>query len=223
MAFREKQDRILRYDPDLLVVQECESPDAGGDWSAFSDWLWVGENEHKGLGVFARNGLSLEPADVDGRGGRFSLPVAVEGGPDVLGVWAMNDEENPENRYVGQVYRALQDYHEFVDLRTVVAGDFNWNVVWDESPKSPLCGDFSDVLDILDRRGLRSAYHAVSGSGFGEEDDPTFFMHKKRDRPYHTDYVFAPEELVESAAELWVGEYDEWKESSDHVPILVEV
>ena len=26
MAFRKKKDQILRYDPDVLVVQECENP-----------------------------------------------------------------------------------------------------------------------------------------------------------------------------------------------------
>ena len=223
MAFRKKKDQILRYDPDILVIQECESPSAKGDWSEFSDWIWVGEDEHKGLGIFSRNGISLEPGNVSGAGGRFSIPVATDTSVDVLGVWAMNDKQNPENRYIGQVYTALQDYCEWIDSETVVVGDFNWNVVWDESPKSPLRGDFSDTVGILNDCGLRSGYHAVTDSEFGDEDTPTFYMHKKQDRPYHIDYIFAPDRTAGSTAEIVVGKYDDWIDASDHMPVMMTV
>lgn len=223
MAFRKKKDRILRYDPDVLVIQECEAPDTNGDWSAFSDWMWVGEDEHKGLGVFSRNGISLEPAGVAECGGRFTIPIVTDGPMDLLAVWAMDDERNPENRYVGQVHAALRDYREFVDSDTVVLGDFNWNVIWDESPKGPLRGDFSETVDVLNDCGLRSAYHALTDSDFGNEDDSTFFMHKKRERGYHIDYIFAPEEVVRSAGSLSVGAYDKWFDASDHMPVMVEI
>jgi len=223
MAFRKKKGQILRYDPDILVIQECESPSANGDWSEFSDWVWVGEDKHKGLGIFSRNGISLEPGDVTGRGGRYSVPVATDAGIDVLGVWAMNDKQKPENRYISQVYTALQDYREWVDSGTVVVGDFNWNVIWDESPKSPLRGDFSDTVGILNDCGLRSVYHSVVGPDFGEEDTPTFHMHKKRDREYHIDYIFVPDRTVDSVSEFTIGEYDDWIDASDHMPVIVEI
>jgi len=222
-AFRKKKDRVLTFDPDVLVIQECENPDTNGDWSEFSDWLWVGENENKGLGVFSRNDLSLEPASVEGEGGRFTLPVVIDDELTLLGVWAMNDRRNPANRYIGQVYRALEEYREFIDSNTIVAGDFNWNVVWDESPKSRLRGDFSDTLGVLNDCGLQSVYHSVTNTEFGTEDDPTFFMHKNEERPYHIDYVFAPDRMVESVTEFTVGEYDDWFDVSDHLPIVVEL
>lgn len=223
MAFRKKKDRLLECNPDVLVVQECECPDQHGDWSAFSDWCWIGANEHKGLAVFTRNGLSLETAGTVGDGGRFTLPVETDGPLDVLGVWAMNDEENPKHRYISQVYEALRDYEDFVGGNTVVAGDFNWNVIWDESPKYSLVGDFSDTVALLHDAGLRSAYHASTDHDFGREDDSTFFMHKKRDRCYHTDYVFVPETDGEGPTTCTVGSYDEWIDASDHVPVFVEL
>lgn len=223
MAFRTKKDLILQYDPDILVIQECENPDTKGDWSEFSDWRWIGENEHKGLGVFSRNGLSLESADVRGQGGLLTILVATDGPIDVLGVWAMNDEQNPEKRYIGQVYTAVREYREFIDSDTAVIGDFNWNSIWDESPKSPLYGDFSDTVGILNECGLRSAYHTLNDSDFGSEATPTFFMHKKQDREYHIDYIFLPEVVVESTVGLSVGEYGDWIDASDHMPIMVEL
>lgn len=223
MAFRKKKGRILQYDPDILVIQECENPDTSGDWSEFSDWMWIGEDDHKGLGVFSRNGLFLETAGVEGVGGRFTLPVTTDGSIDVLGVWAVNDKQNPEKRYIGQVYTALQEYCEFIGSNTVVIGDFNWNVIWDESPNSPLCGDFADTVDILNDRGLQSVYHTLVGPEFGSEDDPTFFMHKKRNRSYHTDYVFLSNEAVKSVTSFSIGAYDDWIDASDHMPMMIEL
>jgi exonuclease III len=223
MAFRKKRDRLLQYDPDVLVIQECENPDKNGEWSAFSDWLWIGDNEHKGLGVFVRNDRSLTPAPVTGCGGRFSLPVTTEGSLDVLGLWAMNDEQRPKRRYIGQVYRTLRAYDEWIDENTVVAGDFNWNVVWAESPKRPLCGDFRDTVGLLHDHNLRSSYHTLTGTAFGEETTPTFFMHKKREKEYHTDYLFAEADTLDSGATCTVGTYDEWIDASDHVPVVVDL
>lgn len=122
---------------------------------------------------------------------------------------AMNDKQNPEKRYIGQVYTALQAYSEFVDSNTVVAGDFNWNAIRDESPRSPLCGDFSATVECLHGNGLQSAYHTMTSSEFGTEEDPTFFMHRKQSKKYHTDYIFFPKEHTESVADFSVGAYDD--------------
>lgn len=222
MAFRNKKERVLRHDPDILLIQECENPATKSDWSEFSDWVWAGDNENKGLGVFARDGITLDLVNDGTRESRYVLPVAVEGAIDVLGVWAMNDESDPRKRYIGQVYTALQQYRDFVDADTIVAGDFNWNAVWDDSPKSQLCGNFAETVEILNECGLRSVYHSITDSEFGTEGEATFFMHKNQDRPYHIDYVFAPENLVQSVQDCVIGEYDEWTDSSDHMPILVE-
>lgn len=74
----------------------------------------------------------------------------------------------------------------------------------------------------MNEAGLRSAYHDVQGEEFGEETESTFYMHKKGARPYHIDYAFAPRRLTGSGMEVTVGEYDDWIDASDHVPLLVE-
>lgn len=55
-AFRKKADTILLKRPDILVVQECEPPDklvfnSTTQWP--NDFLWFGDNKHKGLGIFS--------------------------------------------------------------------------------------------------------------------------------------------------------------------------
>lgn len=165
-AFRQKQYHLLDLEPDIAVVPECEHPAEKGDWSAWADWRWTGDDPHKGLGVFARSDIAISDTTAIVEADHF-LHVETDG-VDILAVWAMNDRDTPQQRYIGQVHTALETHPELVDEDTVVAGDFNWNVMWDESPDSPLCGDFADVRAALNENGLYSAYHAVCGDVFGE-------------------------------------------------------
>jgi hypothetical protein len=219
-AFRRKQHELLDIEPDIAVVPECEHPAEKGDWSAWTDWRWTGDDPHKGLGVFTRGGITASDTTEIAEADHF-LHVETDA-VDVLAVWAMNDRENPRQRYIGQLHTVLETHSELIDEDTVVAGDFNWNVMWDESPNSPLCGDLSDVRATLNENGLHSAYHAVRGDEFGEEAEATFHMHKKEDRPHHIDYAFVPKHQIGSKAEVTVGRYDDWIDASDHMPLLVE-
>jgi exodeoxyribonuclease-3 len=56
----------------------------------------------------------------------------------------------------------------------------------------------------------------------GEEKNPTFFQAKKRDKSYHTDYIFSKKNTLENLKEFSVGQYDEWIKYSDHMPLLME-
>ncbi|GGL67155.1 endonuclease/exonuclease/phosphatase family protein [Halocalculus aciditolerans] len=220
MAFRNKRAKVLGWDPDVLVIQEAENPNHKGSWNKFTDWAWIGDNPNKGLAIFTRNGHAIDPINAPATDAEYVLPVTVAG-RTIVGVWAMNDKSNPEQRYIGQVHTALQDYSELVNAETIVAGDFNWNVQWDESPKSPLVGGFADVTSTLNACGLMSAYHGATDDELGEETKSTFFMHKKQDRPYHTDYIFAPSSVIESDA-VRVGHFNNWIDASDHMPVMLD-
>lgn len=223
MAFRNKKHRLLEHDPDILVIQECERPDHAGTWNEFEDYEWVGENKNKGIGIYTRNGYTLDRIHEDVPA-RYFLPVSIPEVPPVtlLNVWAMNNTEQREKRYIGQLWTALQHY-DFVDEKTVIAGDINWNVRWDSSPAYGLVADYTDVINELDNYGLCSAYHELTGEDYGEESEPTFFMRRKEDKPFHTDHVFLPRSLVDAVTEFDVGSYEEWAEYSDHVPLFLEV
>jgi hypothetical protein len=44
-AFRRKQQELLNLEPDIAVVPECENPAEKGDWSAWTDWRWTGDDQ----------------------------------------------------------------------------------------------------------------------------------------------------------------------------------
>jgi len=142
MAFRKKYKYILSYKPDLLIVPESEHPENFKD-TFYSDVVWIGDNNKKGLSVFSFNNIkiSLHKSYCDEF--KYILPIEViinnEKIINLIAVWAQNDYEDPKRRYIGNVWCALNHYKDLLETSIIIAGDLNWNVIWD-SKKSPLYG-----------------------------------------------------------------------------------
>jgi endonuclease/exonuclease/phosphatase family metal-dependent hydrolase len=76
---------------------------------------------------------------------------------------------------------------------------------------------------MLNKYDIESAYHYHFKEDFGNEKNHTFFMHKKKEKPYHTDYIFLKKNTIENLKEFSVGKHDGWIKYSDHVPLLIEI
>lgn len=224
MAFRKKQKILIeRLDPDITVIQECEHPDKYPDEFSkelFPFRFWKGEDKNKGIAVFSK----YEIIELDDKSplSRFYIPFKICG-TIFIGIWAMNDKETPQNRYIAQVWNIINKYEELLNDDIVILGDFNWNIIWDKKPDYSLAGDFKDVNSMLNRYDIGSAYHHHFKEDFGNEKNPTFFMHKKEEKPYHIDYVFLNKCALDNLKECSVGKHDEWIRYSDHVPLLIEI
>lgn len=131
----------------------------------------------------------------------------------------MNNTEDVRQRYIGQVYSALEYYKNLLDYPSIIIGDFNWNAIWDKSPSYPLYGNLADVVEFLKIRNIRSVYHEFYNESFGNEIRPTFFMHHKQYKPYHIDYCFASSDFAVQGID--VGDFDSWIKRSDHMPLVV--
>jgi exodeoxyribonuclease III len=69
---------------------------------------------------------------------KYVLPIEVtvnnEKIMNLIAVWAQkNDEKDTKRRYIGNVWCALNHYKELLETPTIIAGDFNWNVIWDNN------------------------------------------------------------------------------------------
>jgi len=49
----------------------------------------------------------------------------------LFAIWAMNNKENRDARYIGQVWLAINYYEELLNNNTIMIGDFNSNKIWD--------------------------------------------------------------------------------------------
>lgn len=224
-AFRKKCELIeAAYKPDLLVVQECEDPSRSTrsyqEWAG--DYLWVGANKNKGIGVFDRSGVGLTEADwAPGRLELF-LPCRLGNGITLLAVWT-KQANSPNFRYIGQLWKYIQQHGEKLasSQPAVVIGDLNSNKCWDEWDR---WWNHSDVVRELSEFGIESFYHRYYNEDQGRESRPTLYHRRKRDKPYHVDYIFGSVGLLSSEESAFeVGEADEWLEQSDHMPLVANV
>src|SRR4030095_8014590 len=223
MAFRKKADTILKYQPDILVVPECEHPDKlkfNSDTPKPKDLLWFGSNQHKGLGIFAYGDFTFKLLRTHRPEFRLIIPIKVTGKLfqfTLYAVWAYNPSD-PDGTYVTQVWKAINHYkRSFGKTSTVLVGDFNSNTIWDKPRR---VGNHSAVVSRLEKKGIHSAYHRHFNLVQGKEEHPTLYMYRHKDKCYHIDYCFASEDMIEKLQSVEVGEYEFWRRYSDHVPVI---
>ncbi len=222
-ALRKKFDNLAEFDADLLIIQECEDPLEARDKN-YMDWaknyLWIGDTKNKGIGIFAKQDIELKKLDwtniYKDHSVKHFLPCSVNGEFDLLAVW--NHQNNSPNfGYIGQFWKYLQVNKDKIS-NTIITGDFNSNVIWDEWDR---WWNHSDVVKELNEIGIESIYHRFTKEEQGKETQPTFFLHRNLARPYHIDYCFAPTALINKLESMTIGLYENWKHLSDHSPVIV--
>jgi endonuclease/exonuclease/phosphatase family metal-dependent hydrolase len=221
-AFRKKYQMIASLHPDICVIQECENPNHVQD-REFSDWarncLWVGQNKHKGLGIFAVDSISLEQLNWQTRDVEFFLPCRVQSKFTIVGVWACKGSGKSYS-YIGQVWQFLNKNLDHVSKGDVLlAGDFNSNAIWDKKRRE---GNHSDVVNMLDQAGISSLYHSSNMVPHGTEDEATFFLYRNPEKPYHIDYIFGSNGFRDNLASIQIGDLGTWLQKSDHLPMVAE-
>ena len=224
MAFRKKAGFILAQHPDILIIQECEHPDRLKflpDISAPTDILWFGRNQHKGLAILSYGGYRLKLLDTHNPALQLIVPVAVTGSGlefTLYAIWAHNPDD-PDGRYIEQVWKALKHYKKnLTNKQTMLIGDFNSNTIWDKKRRK---SNHSNVVKHLEKKGIRSSYHLYFKQIQGQEEHPTFYLYRHKDKPYHLDYCFVSEDLAAMIQSVDIGQYDQWMEYSDHTPVMV--
>ena len=225
MAFRKKASAILVHAPDILVVPECEHIDKlifPADLPKPVSSLWFGSNPNKGLGIFSYGDFRLKKIRIHNPDLKMIIPIAVSGGSfdfTLFAVWA-NNPDDPDGCYVEQVWKAIHQYNKRINYKkTVLAGDFNSNTIWDRKYR---IGNHSHVVERLATKGIHSVYHLHHQQEQGKEQHPTQYMYRHSDKPYHLDYCFASKDLTDKIVSVEVGEFDHWSQYSDHVPVIVD-
>lgn len=226
MQFRDKIQHIKTFDPDILVISECELRYQQKfhleDWKEYNH-LWVGKHHFKGLGVLSKADIPIRIADFYDDRFRFVLPViATISGLDflILAAWAQGSYEHYERSYLGHVYAAAEYYFAFfTKFPSIYTGDFNSNCIWDKSYRQVT---HAGLVKLLQEANLESLYHYQTQEEQGKESAATLFMYRHRDKPYHIDYVFIPKEWCGNST-LSVLSPEEWLRHSDHVPLIADI
>ncbi len=225
MAFRKKANFILKHEPDILIVPECEHPDKlvfPIDTPKPTDTLWFGKNPHKGLAIFSYCDFRFKVLEEHNEDFKMIIPIAVTGGPfdfTLFAIWA-NNPADKDGHYITQVWKAITHYKNLLsDKQTILIGDFNSNTIWDY--KKHRLSNHSSVVKQLEDTGILSTYHSHYKQLQGKEEHPTLFMYRHKDKPYHIDYCFVSKDLLDKVSSVEIGLFDDWIKHSDHVPVMV--
>ena len=220
--FSEKFPAILEENADIYVIQECENPSIidSNEYKDFaSNYFWVGENQYYGLGIFARDDEKLELADLDDNGLRYFIPVRVNDEFNLLGVWTNPDMGGTKTVYYPKEITKYYDNHKdsgFFNEDMIICGDFNCDVCL----KGAHAKNVNEVIEKLSEYGLTDTYHYLNNETQGEESQPTFFMYRHLDKPFHLDHVFAKKGRID---DLQIGDGEKWIKLSDHLTLIFEI
>lgn len=224
MAFRKKAGIILKHQPDILIVPECEHPCKlifTDKTPKPTDSLWFGQNPNKGLGIFSYSDFRFKVLDVHNDNFKMVIPIAVSNEQfdfTLFAIWA-NNPKDPEGAYITQVWKAINHYDTLITNRqTILVGDFNSNTIWDKPRRE---GNHSTVVKRLEAKDIYSVYHKHFNQKQGSERHPTLYMYRQKDKPYHIDYCFASKDIADHLKSVEVGKYSFWCKYSDHVPVIV--
>jgi exonuclease III len=246
-ALRKKFKSLEDFQADMAIIQECENPALCKD-VVYREWagkyLWVGDNPHKGLGIFARPEIKLEKLDWRPRGLKYFIPCRVNDEFNLLGTWCYGGNRIKNFKYIGQLWKYLQLHKKKLGthpspasaqttgikaksrsvktqtaVKAMIAGDFNSNVFWDKPRRN---WNHSDVVRELSELSLQSVYHTFYNEQQGHEKLPTFIFQKNTAKPYHIDYIFASQVFTQRVKQVSIGKPEHWIALSDHMPVLCE-
>ena len=220
-ALRKKFDFLSKIKSDIYIIQECEDPNQSND-QEYIKWaknhLWIGDSKNKGLGVFAKPEIHLEKLDwsnaFQDHSVKHFLPCMINESFQLLGVWTHRNN-SPNFGYIGQFWKYLQtNLENFEDI--IIGGDFNSNVIWDQWDR---WWNHSDVIKILEEKGIKSLYHHHFEESQGQETKPTFFHRKNSQTSYHIDYLFGSSQFHKNLKSIEILKSEEWLKISDHFPM----
>ncbi len=222
-AYRKKASVILEFKPDILVVQECEHLEKlvyNADIPQPADFLWFGDNMHKGIGIFSYSHYKFQIDNLYNESFKFVVPIIVTGGQasfTMFAIWA-NNPQDTDGQYVEQVWKAINYYENIISNGPVILiGDFNSNTIWDKKKR---IGNHSTLVAKLAEKRILSVYHQYFGQSQGKEMHPTFFLYRNIEKPYHIDYCFVSNEFYQKLLKMEIGTHENWKIYSDHIPLI---
>jgi exodeoxyribonuclease-3 len=226
MAFRKKAKYLLEYDADIYVIQESENTSKLDvtDLISYPNRIWVGANNNKGLLVVAKENIKIETYNDYNPSFRFILPVRIVSDKykfNLVAVWAQRDKENNRNRYIGQVWLALQEYKSMRQEDIIIVGDFNSNTLWDKDYSTAV--SHSQMVAFLENKCITSLYHWLRQEKQGEETTNTLAFRKDVTNGYHIDYCFLSQSMINKNTNIDILGFEDWIAKSDHVPLIIDL
>ncbi|MBM6617879.1 endonuclease/exonuclease/phosphatase family protein [Bacillus suaedaesalsae] len=218
---KDKYKRLIELAPDIAIIPECQNTDQFMRELNIYDGIWCGKNENKGLGIISLSDKYKLSIIKEFPSFEWIVPIKVTGEEDftLIAVWPIRQEGISYGKYV---LTALSEYGELLrNQHVIIMGDFNI----DQKLKASYRGikGMGEINEFLGMFGIRSCYHHFTNESFGEEATPTYYHHRKKDQPFHIDYCFVSQSILDKNTRFCIKDNDVWQGLSDHLPLILEM
>jgi len=224
-GYRKKIDRILELNPDIAVIQECESLEKlrsfCEDKIPLKSFWFGGFYPHRGVGVFFHKDYQILSMEYD-ISIEFVIPIKIRNKFEfyLFAMWAMPPIGGDEGMtYPYQIEKAVKKYEDILKSnQSILIGDYNTPHIEKPVEKTGFL-----VVESFKKLEIFSAYHEYFNKGFGEHSHNTFYQHKKAEFKHMLDYCFASKSIIEKISKVEIGRDEDWMEFSDHCPLIVDI
>lgn len=236
-GFQDKKDDILKLKPDILVVQECEPLDKLTFPEGFqpTEQDRIGEEgQQRGLAVFSFNGFGLERLCCHNPDIKFFLPLRVfkdDLSLTILATWIWHLSTEPVCKYLDDFNAAVDHYilkNNLGQEKMLFLGDFNTPGTGCKLPVPQAGNQFLErhleIVAALSQKGIKSLFHEKNKIEHGreKEEDATLYHGNDLQKPFHCDYCFASQDLMQHLQSVEIGKPESWLKLSDHMPLILD-
>ena len=219
---KEQIDQFRSFTCDIAVVPELKESNI--ETLKPDDSVWITNNfgikKPKGLGVLAFNGWKLEelPRDEDME---IYIPLKLskdEFSFNLLALWNFYSACK-SGRFKGVKgdkaleWEAMRHYDNLLSDPSLVVGDFNFGPTFSSE-------SFLHLVQLLEKKGLKSLYHHFFDLEPSETEHPTFKT--TRDNFHHLDHMFGSKRFFSTIKKFEIIDFKKVV-LSDHSPLLLEV
>jgi exonuclease III len=206
---------VKKYNPNILIVQECKYYECIQVNYGFSNFTWYGDGKDSklGIGIFSNDyKLKLIPEFKYDVNFRYIVPYSflLKNNMEIIlfAIWAKNslDKYFHNLSYIDNVHKAIDYYKNIMNKNIILIGDFNSADTPEERKK--------DHLELVSKLLDYNIYNCISKD---RETQPTFFLKFDTNFPYTDDYCFASDKIRINNVEI--GE--SCLNYSDHCPLIV--
>jgi len=206
----DKTKAIKFFNADILVIQECKESDfelEKTNWSSH-DYYCDGKDSDRGIAIFTKKYVIDRNLKYFKEENRYVIPYNITGAekPFILNaVWTKKPPR--DSTYLTPVYNVLEEIHASTNP-IIFIGDFNTGSIQGANNAHW----YEDLYDSFARKGFINC-------ASGQEWVPTFFRGNKS---WLDDHCFASRDFQEKIISFGIGNYDYWRNYSDHCPIIID-
>lgn len=255
MALWKKYEAIQNeFDADIYVIPECANPakSKSENYKEFAkNYIWIGENKNKGLGIFAKN-EDIKLKYIGEVNNKFAEDYLSWGNvnEDHIGKFSEEDRKFDEIKEMG----LLMEFRHFLPVR--INNIFNLLAVWAMKPyvevihdfynankglfnkNLVICGDlnssirfdengehkgknFGMLIEKLDNHGLVPVFHHFNEEEILGHESKITYLHQK-----NSDNGFHLDHVFANPDIVddldIIDDVIKWKKLSDHFPVVFD-